>query len=1267
MANSLIGASFSDYVHKQVNLRQSKLKLNANRDNRWLSWQNGNTAFLRLSSGIDVNGDGGAMAKKYQLFNTQFDGNKLASGVGLGGNTLYGWESDPGEGYGYAIPPGLVSADIKAKNRGSLREANINILCHNKKQFEIISKLYLRLGYTMLLEWGWSYYYDNSGTFHENYHIIANQANNTFMFNSNQTPQGILNQINKDRETSNGNYDAIIGVVANYSWNLEKDGSYNITLTLTTWGDITESLKSNTSTGTDPNTPTTGSSNLEKSANKSNLHKILYAAADQCFKSNKSSIPILYSSDISKQTGLKATQYNTGQNNQDAVIQLDFPNLGETGQGSKHQYITLSDLLRMMQNYTLMYNTSATNKDALVNLDYKLNDSYCLTRKSSFSLDPRVCMIPFFKEIFGNNLSLPKGVNYPTSGQAGNISNITDHSIFRVGANGGSLFGTNTDYIGRIGYIWVNINHVAKVLDSYIIRETGAVSVYDFLQNLMKDIQSALGNINNFEVIYDEDLNTITIIDSTYIPGIELAFPSNYKNLTKFVTHTLDTKEGSFVRDAKVQTKLSNAFASQTTIGAQANGDVVGEDATMLSKFNNGLEDRLVKKKGSEEMEDKQKLIDSFRATRLNYKFELDYGSISDDFINSNKQTMIDCFRFLFNQDVLNNKISPTGFLPIDLELTMDGLSGIKIYENFTADDRMLPPEYQNNVKFITTGVSHKIQNNDWTTTISSVMSPIGDKSTSMGAAPGATGTNKSSGNQTIQSTATQPTVQSKTNIVSNKCGLYDYSKFSYRDDKGRFKNAESGKFGEDQKSNIRLIDEYLTKYGYETVESRIAMLGVVGKECRFRPKQENLNYSVKNLLDNFGSYFGKGKENPDDYAFKPEKIGNYVYGGVWEKGVYKLGRYGNTVYGDGFKYRGGGFVQITFKSGYEHSEKVLKSNENGKLYVDVVKDPNAINDVHRAALTSVARLGAPLIKNNEFSSAKNIKNGYIEFKKKLTPTVQEDVNVPYYQGKDIYGLAWTFARSNAGWKSGWFDDKKPIPRKRDESLSWVNKLIEFYETDPELQKRTNNWKYCSSATPLPAPEPEPAQTQVQTPAPTPSPFVITGSAVDTSLNTSGLLSPLNLPTAQDEAAAAAAEAERKRILDEAEAKAKADAEAKAKAEAEAEAARAQAEAEAKAKADAEAKAKADAEAAKLKAEADAKAKPQTQTKTEYTIFQPNVDSPDNPMIVQKIKDPESGIEYYYAGNNKTGWSRSQNENTAISKWMNKTYSRGLPSILLTL
>ena len=88
----------------------------------------------------------------------------------------------------------------------------------------------------------------------------------------------------------------------------------------------------------------------------------------------------------------------------------------------------------------------------------------------------------------------------------------------------------------------------------------------------MKDIQSALGNINNFEVVYIEETNTIHVIDSTIIPGIETAFASDYTGVEPFIINATGTVGGSFVRDAKIQSKLSNAFASQTTISAQSNG-----------------------------------------------------------------------------------------------------------------------------------------------------------------------------------------------------------------------------------------------------------------------------------------------------------------------------------------------------------------------------------------------------------------------------------------------------------------------------------------------------------------------------------------------------------------------------------------------------------------------------------------------------------------------------------------------------------------------
>ena len=48
----------------------------------------------------------------------------------------------------------------------------------------------------------------------------------------------------------------------------------------------------------------------------------------------------------------------------------------------------------------------------------------------------------------------------------------------------------------------------------------------------------------------------------------------------------------------------------------------------------------------------------------------------------------------------------------------------MKIYESYTADTKLLPPRYKDAIQYIITGVSHKIQNNDWTTTIQSISGP---------------------------------------------------------------------------------------------------------------------------------------------------------------------------------------------------------------------------------------------------------------------------------------------------------------------------------------------------------------------------------------------------------------------------------------------------------------------------------------------------------------------------------------------------------------
>ena len=64
------------------------------------------------------------------------------------------------------------------------------------------------------------------------------------------------------------------------------------------------------------------------------------------------------------------------------------------------------------------------------------------------------------------------------------------------------------------------------------------------------------------------------------------------------------------------------------------------------------------------------------------------------------------------------------GFLPIDLHATLDGISGIKIYQQFAADTSFLPKNYGLSLRFLITGIAHKIENNTWTTTINTVSEP---------------------------------------------------------------------------------------------------------------------------------------------------------------------------------------------------------------------------------------------------------------------------------------------------------------------------------------------------------------------------------------------------------------------------------------------------------------------------------------------------------------------------------------------------------------
>ncbi|EQB0486272.1 glycoside hydrolase family 19 protein [Cronobacter turicensis] len=120
-------------------------------------------------------------------------------------------------------------------------------------------------------------------------------------------------------------------------------------------------------------------------------------------------------------------------------------------------------------------------------------------------------------------------------------------------------------------------------------------------------------------------------------------------------------------------------------------------------------------------------------------------------------------------------------------------------------------------------------------------------------------------------------------------------------------------------------IVEAMSTYGIDTPKRQAHFIGQIGTESMgFQSVQESLNYSVAGLAI-FGSRLTAAQREqlgrkPGEKALSPERqaaIANIVYGG----------RYGNNLNGDGWKYRGRGVKQITFKANYEECGKALSLN----------------------------------------------------------------------------------------------------------------------------------------------------------------------------------------------------------------------------------------------------------------------------------------------------------------------------------------------------
>ena len=252
---SIFRNTFQDDIKAQLGKRQEAM-LTSNRTPEVIQYLNSRNSWIRMTSSVNVGGSATSVgssdiAKNNVLLGgtlshtstTAGDKFTLKSGVG-GVDNAYAYKTALGtqnHRLGLRPMPGITNMDIKSKSAyGSLREAVVNFQCWDIRQLEELELLYMRPGYTVLVEWGWVPYLDNGGK------LVTTPPDFYDILNKGTTNRStIFKDLYNKTKLSGGNYDAMFGYVKNYQWSARPDGGYDCQTTIISTGEIIESLKVN--------------------------------------------------------------------------------------------------------------------------------------------------------------------------------------------------------------------------------------------------------------------------------------------------------------------------------------------------------------------------------------------------------------------------------------------------------------------------------------------------------------------------------------------------------------------------------------------------------------------------------------------------------------------------------------------------------------------------------------------------------------------------------------------------------------------------------------------------------------------------------------------------------------------------------------------------------------------------------------------------------------------------------------------------------------
>ena len=788
---SIFKETLSDTIQTQLQARQNVISGDNYTRTNLLPWYLSKNSWVRMTSfvnytsgvvdfdgkgKIETKGDGhykdDQLSKKYILeggtLYTKTNGTDVERALRKGlltADGVYGGNIDARPDgtadskyyrtFGIRPMPGITGIDLRTIGAyGSLFETTVKFYAWDVNQLNELEILFMRPGYSVLLEWGWSQYlnYDDKNNTSKSALKLSDIYPEVCKLGTinpfdNLTQQDVYDKLEALRLKYKHNYDGMLGYVKNFNWKMMKNGGFECTTTLISMGEAINTLKIS-SNANEIHAPASSidASDIDK-------RKYIYDDYENILISLKSISETTNKFDyLNNKTVIDENEYRGNWDyNKNYVgrgtIQQKLTDNGwakvadnlskqpvlkplvkgddqnPSKHGSYYEYISLDVWVAIMEsyfNFKVTDNKDKSGKNKLSKIYPPDVNDYCLACKDSISTDPSVCLV---SNPFAFTIEFP----FVAPTEYSNIALGIQPPIYTVQSNGDNTLGVDTSTLstfpsfyddtakaGLLGNIYVNIdlllNEFKNVKNS---ANDEGVNFMVYTQNILNKISNALGGLNNFKFsTAGRDQNINRIVDLYYLEqNVDPKYELDLMGL------------GSICRNVDIESQIFQEQSTIVAIAAQSRanlGDIYNSTQVYL---NAGLEDRIAlsKYQGKENQDTSgksndyfyQKLFDFLVYVR-NYVIGDQNFAIETDSAGNIPYTFLKQFMMKYNGE-LNFK----ALIPFKLKITLDGIGGIVVGQIFRVKQNILPKNYYDkNLGFIVTKINHELTNNDWATTL---------------------------------------------------------------------------------------------------------------------------------------------------------------------------------------------------------------------------------------------------------------------------------------------------------------------------------------------------------------------------------------------------------------------------------------------------------------------------------------------------------------------------------------------------------------------